>query len=373
MRPGLIGTGCNYATNRVSLMQEYTQTLHSQSSSGGKIYRVEIHSTDSGWMVYYANASIHGQLNNKPKTTTPVDKAEAYTIADKLVKSKLRGTYSLVDNDTVISVSTANTTTSDSKILTMPLHPIDDPSEYLESDLYSMSRKYDGERRVCQSTSSSVSGYGRYGQDKPILVDTVDQLLSQKVNATFDTEALSDRYMVFDLLSVDGVDITAKPYLDRYNTLKELLEHIAIPELELVVPAFSRSDKIYLLDDYKKRCYEGVVFKHGSKPYTAAPSSNAKSGQFKYKFYKTASVICTDKNKSKRSISIHVLNKDSVISVGNVTIPPKVSLPQPGQIIELKYLYASNGNSLVQPSFIRTRDDVKRKDCSLDQLSYRGD
>ncbi len=53
------------------------------------------------------------------------------------------------------------------------------------------------------------------------------------------------------------------------------------------------------------------------------------------------------------------------------TIPRRITVPEPGAVVEVRYLYAYAGGSLFQPTFLGERDDVKSGECVISQLKYR--
>jgi bifunctional non-homologous end joining protein LigD len=60
-----------------------------------------------------------------------------------------------------------------------------------------------------------------------------------------------------------------------------------------------------------------------------------------------------------------------MIPVGNCTIPPNKEVPAAG-VVEIRYLYAYEGGSLYQPTYIGVRDDLIVADCLITQLKYKG-
>ncbi len=42
-------------------------------------------------------------------------------------------------------------------------------------------------------------------------------------------------------------------------------------------------------------------------------------------------------------------------------------------VIEVRYLYAYQGGSLYQPTYIGVRDDMRVEDCVISQLKYKKD
>jgi bifunctional non-homologous end joining protein LigD len=59
------------------------------------------------------------------------------------------------------------------------------------------------------------------------------------------------------------------------------------------------------------------------------------------------------------------------IEVGNVTIPPNKEIPALNSIVEVRYLYAYEGGSLYQPTYLGPRDDLRVEDCGIAQLKYK--
>jgi len=53
--------------------------------------------------------------------------------------------------------------------------------------------------------------------------------------------------------------------------------------------------------------------------------------------------------------------------MGNVTIPPNHEVPDPGQVVEVRYLYVNGENgSLYQPTYLGVRKDVEPQECTLE-------
>jgi len=293
---------------------------------------------------------------------------------NNLINSKLRGTYSVIPNNSIASMSdTTQQQTQDESFLTMPLAPITNAMPYIDSEDYWLQQKFDGERRVLTCNNGTVTGNGRYGQPKPVLSDTIRSL--SHLQAVFDCEAMPDHYRLFDLLSLNGTDITHTPFQERYQKLALIVKTLEdAPTVKLAHAHFTRVEKIAAFKHYEEHDFEGVVLKNRFKPYKRSTTARPDAGQYKYKFYSTASVIVGEKHKSKRSISINLLHNDSIsVSAGNLTIPPNAEIPEENSIVEVRYLYATAAGKLYQPTLIRQRDDVRRSDCTVEQLKYRGD
>ena len=92
----------------------------------------------------------------------------------------------------------------------------------------------------------------------------------------------------------------------------------------------------------------------------------------KFKFYEEATVVVTQTHKTKRSVFFGAYDKAVQLqSLGRVTIPPNQEIPEVGQIIEVRYLYAYKNGSLYQPTFKMVRTDQQVKDCLTSGLKYK--
>lgn len=91
----------------------------------------------------------------------------------------------------------------------------------------------------------------------------------------------------------------------------------------------------------------------------------------KLKFTATASCIVAGVNAGRRSVRLELLDGDQPVAVGNVTIPLGRSVPDPGTIVEVRYLYAYRGGALFQPVYLGTRDDIATHACTVGQLKFK--
>jgi bifunctional non-homologous end joining protein LigD len=159
-------------------------------------------------------------------------------------------------------------------------------------------------------------------------------------------------------------------YADRYLRLMNLLASFQHRNIQLAQTAFTKGQKRELFDHLKNANAEGVVFKQVDAPYIAGrPASGGP--QLKYKFVATASFI-VGKTNSKRSIALQLLSGEKPVPAGNVTIPPNQEIPQPGQVIECRYLYAfKESGCIFQPVYLGVRDDITSEECTVDQLKYK--
>ena len=125
-----------------------------------------------------------------------------------------------------------------------------------------------------------------------------------------------------------------------------------------------------IFDKLREENAEGAVFKRIGAPYSPG-RPNSGGDQLKYKFVETASVIVNAIN-ARRSVAIAVWENTRLVSAGNVTVPAGQLIPQVGDVVEVRYLYAMPGSgSLFQPVYLGVRDDIAAAECTRDQLKFR--
>lgn len=336
-------------------------TLYFNNGSSDKIYQANIIESDEGFLVNFAYGRRGNALKSGSKTNNPVDKDKAQAIFDKLIKSKVAKGYTPDSSNGSVYSAVDN---EKSNIDCQLLNPVDEKEATLlcYNDDYLMQEKFDGIRQPLQKTNDKVQGINRKGLYVG-LSETVANVLKScpYASITLDGEGMGDSNNVFDILELDGKSLTHLPYQDRYDTLIALDMDFAV--LNPVKSAYTTDAKLALLAVVKKRNGEGVVFKRKLAPYKAGrPSSGG--DQLKFKFYAQASVIVSGLNDSKRSVQISVLDDNgSKKLVGNVTIPPNYDVPDIGQIVEVRYLYAYPGEgSLYQPNYLGVRTDKELPD-----------
>jgi len=188
-----------------------------------------------------------------------------------------------------------------------------------------------------------------------------------------DSEIISEKLYVFDILSYQGENLKKHACKDRLLILNQLTFGKAI---EVVKTAYTKADKQKLYDDLIKNNAEGIVFKLKNSPYTTGrPSSGG--AQLKHKFYHTATFIVYNTTKNKRSVGLSLLEgeaKDNVkIFMGKCTIPPNHDVPNVNELIEVRYLYCHKGGAVYQPTYLGKRMDSDLSDATMKQIVYKAE
>jgi len=321
-------------------------------------------------------------LRTGTKTQKPVSLEKAETIYNKLIKDKMAKGYTSDESGTPY-VGTKHEA-AHSGVTCQLLNPITEAEalSLCQNDAYCLQEKKDGDRQLVQmDVNQNVLGINRRGLYVGLAQSIVDAIIKLKGFNTLDDEygkesflidceGMGDYNHVFDLLECDGEDLKGKSYKERYEILTDLLSSETTNTLRTVPTAFSTKNKLAMYKKYKTECREGVVFKRLDAPYSAGRPTSGGS-QLKHKFYETCSVIVTEIN-DKRSVQYGYADIDAHNSVGSVTIPPNHKVPQLGDVIEVRYLYAMpKTHALYQPTYLGKRTDVMPYECVIAQLKYK--
>lgn len=190
-------------------------------------------------------------------------------------------------------------------------------------------------------------------------------ILLNEGSVTVDGEIINDKLFAFDYLMPE------LSYKERLNLLEANYGHYNLENVVVIYTAFSSVAKQVLFNELKAQGKEGIVFKDLRAKYT--PGRPASGGtQLKFKFCESATCIVGKVSSTKRSVSLMLLDENGdQIDVGNATIYPNFAMPNSGDLVEIKYLYAYKGGSIYQPVYLGLRTDVDRTDCLLSQLKYK--
>ncbi len=193
----------------------------------------------------------------------------------------------------------------------------------------------------------------------------MDAVSLNEGSVTVDGELIDSKLYAFDYL------MTGIPYKERLKLLEANYGDYNMKSIIVIYTAYTKEEKQKLFDELKARNAEGITFKDLRAMYT--PGRPASGGtQLKFKFYETATCIVNTVNKTKRSVSLLLIDDHGFdIQVGNVTIYPNFAIPNPGALVEIKYLYAYKGGSLYQPIYKGPRTDIDRGECTTAQLKYK--
>jgi bifunctional non-homologous end joining protein LigD len=355
-------------------------SLYYCEGTSDKEYHAEIVEVEGGNIVNFRYGRRGGTLTVGTKTSEPVDFAEAKKIYDQLMKQKAAKGYT----PAVSGIAYQGTDEAGLKTGFMPqlLNPITEAEAMacILDDNWATQKKMDGERRAAHADHHGVIGINRKGLNVPLPQALADELQAIAANSgaiRVDGEIIGSILHVFDLHVHQGKSIHTLPWLKRMRLAEELLagcQHVkTVP-----VAAFS-AEKRSLWNSVKGANGEGVVFKRIHSIVTAG-RPNSGGDWLKFKFTDSASCCVLEVNSGKRSVKIGLLDDSShrgqakpqtLIPVGNVTIPPNHDIPASGDIVEVGYLYAYKCGSIYQPVYKGKRPDLDHRACTLAQLKYK--
>jgi bifunctional non-homologous end joining protein LigD len=213
---------------------------------------------------------------------------------------------------------------------------------------------------------ATILGLNKKGQEVPL----PNSIVKSNTNiCILDGEIISDKLFVFDMLSANGNSMKDLPYSTRLKFLNTLTFGKGI---EIVKTAYTKKEKQKLYDELKKRNAEGIVFKKKDSLYQhGRPASGG--DHLKHKFYKTATFIVRDATNGKRSVGLELVSNEdnSRVFMGKVTIPPNHDVPNKGELVEVRYLYAYKGGAVFQPTYLGKRNDSDLTDATMKQIVYK--
>ena len=245
------------------------------------------------------------------------------------------------------------------------LNPIneDEVSRFLNDVRWCAQEKYDGRRMLLQRASGldEVIAANRDGLTVGFAQVLADRLSAVIGPFVIDGECVGERFFAFDLLASPAGDLCSLPYAQRLTQLSALIGGVE-GGVRVAETAFTPEAKRRFLNRLKTDNREGIVFKDlHAQWYAGRPASGGHA--FKLKFWASCSCVVLRHN-LRRSVELALSGQ----SVGNVLIPPNYRMPEPGQVVEVRYLYVNApGGSLYQPVYLGERDDVSASDCTFER------
>ncbi len=343
------------------------KAAHLWSTKGGsdKLYNLFLRPKADGWVVDYTNGKRGSTLQSGTKTQTPVSYDAALKIFETTERAKLKDGYRSVENGRAFTHSESAGTEAGLDVQLLTSIDMARCQKLIKDDDWVAQLKENGERRPLFIKDGLVTGANRNGLLVDIPSSWQDEF-SQFGNATFDGEHVGEAYAVFDLLSLDGEDLTALPFAARYLRLTNLLERQSVlpPSLRLVEAQATTSTKQRLFEYVGHMDLEGIVLKHTLSPYVTGRSKQA----LKYKLTDSATCIVVRHN-AQRSVVLGLLNSaGTTVEQGNVTIPVNHSIPEVGAFVEVEFLYYT-GSAFEQPVYGGLRTDVTKEDARIEQIT----
>ncbi len=347
-------------------------TLYYRQGGSDKVYAASIEPSEGGHLVRFQFGRRGTALQSGQKTTAPVSYADARKVYEKLIREKLSKGYQ--PGESQPAYQPPNNVSIPPGILPQLLNAVDETEalQLIQQPDYWMQEKLDGRRLLLCRAGPVVTGLNRQGKPVAIPQCFVQAVHRCVTDFILDGEQVGDTLHVFDLLQIGKEDLQARPYHERNWLVCQLLEEIPTDNNPIIPVATykGRREKLAAVESIRAANKEGVVFKDRSAPYTPG-RPNSGGPQLKWKFWESASFIVTAHN-CQRSIVLGLFRDGEPVPAGNVTIPPNHAIPDVGEVVECRYLYAFPESGIIyQPTYQGIRDDVPVEHCTPSQLKYK--
>lgn len=354
-------------------MEPQNTTLYSDHAGADKVYHVYLNQKGGGWTVDFAHAGRGKALKTGTKTATPISYEAALKKYLALIKEKMNGDshYRKMDDSGSSYASTADAGTPFGIVPQQPTAITREQLQrYLEDDGYGIQEKANGENRLIRVCANDVHG----GNKKGLKIAGIPSEWVTQFSAIGDFvangEHVGERFLAFDLLELGGEDLRQLPQRERYARLVQMhdrVSHIA-PAFGLLECHYTTAAKKALFSFIMATRREGVVAKKASAAYVEGRGVDT----LKFKFNETSTCIVIARNQ-QRSVQIGLLDANGqVVSAGNVSIPINKAVPEPGDLVDVQYLYWTGcalEQSVYDPDDISPRTDIWREECVLTQIT----
>ena len=347
-------------------------SLHFREGNSDKVYQAAVEPKDDGYIVTFAYGRRGNTLNTGIKNDIPVPLETATKLFNKLVASKVAKGYQ-PDGGAAKPYHQSGDEGRDSGIRCQLLNPIEqeDVSRLILGKTHCLQEKHDGRRLMVRKQGDTITGINRRGLVVAIPDPIREAVEEIPFDVLIDGEAVGDTLHAFDLLEVKGNCLRHRRYLDRHAGLLMVIPP-NLPALRWVSTSIDPDDKLEIYEELRSTNREGVVFKEVDAPYSPG-RPNSGGPQLKFKFVETASFLVSAIN-SKRSVTLCLFDGNELVCTGNVTIPPNHEIPEKGNVVEVRYLYAfRESGSIYQPVYLGKRGDIPAAECTTDQLKYKAD
>ena len=348
-----------------------TTLYYSDIALGGtsdKEYTVTLLPKGDGFVVNYAHGRRGETQTVGTKTDRPVSEAEAETIYADVVRDKKKKGY-----DTTGPARPAPASIEDDGSRTpFPIESLSDISRteneaLIRDNRYYLQMKLDGHRRQIRKNADGLFGYNKKGGPASIPREVALALNELPFKSFFiDGELIGDAFVAFDIFTANGVNITKLPYSDRFATLEKAFPRRGVRAIALVPTWKTTGQKQFGLAALYSQRSEGAVWKLITAPYRAG--ANGQHRRFKFVKSCTCKVIRLG-DQGHNSATIALLDGQTWKEVGKVSLNGKDPRVQVGSLIEVLFLYATEGRRLYQPRLKEIRTDVSESECTFKQLA----
>ena len=354
-------------------MTKESVTLYYREGSSDKVYQTAIEPRGEQFTVNFAFGRRGSTMQTGTKTYYPVEYNTAKSIFNRLVNEKKAKGYTEGRDGTPYTGSEKEKRATGIECQLLNPIPETDALIFIAIPDFVMQEKFDGERILVRKEGSEITGINRKGLTVGLPEPIVRSVSAIREDCLIDGEAVGDKLHAFDLLSISNQDIRPAPYSERFSKLLGILIPSSCPAILPAETTHTEFEKQGMFKRMKDARAEGVVFKRLDAPYVSGRPNNG-TGPFKCKFVESCSCIVGKRQRDgKRSACLLLWDTEGrEVFAGFVTIPANHEMPTPGDVVEVKYLYAHRASGcLYQPVYSGKRDDISSHECTTTQLKFK--
>ncbi len=225
---------------------------------------------------------------------------------------------------------------------------------------FGLQEKRDGVRLLVKRHGKKFEGWNKKGQPTAVHPLLTSALCSLNVDDfTLDGEFESPHFYCWDLLSAQGTDLSDYRYGERYKILQVFR---GCPSVTVLPCWTDEGDKERMVYEFRAQRAEGVVFKNLDAPYRPGRAHQ----HFKLKFHQSATTRVVQVDPLRDRVSLEMLDDNLWRTVCGLKVPN--GTVRLGEFVEVRYLFGTRDKKLVQPVFLRVRDDACPEDCAFAQV-----
>lgn len=245
--------------------------------------------------------------------------------------------------------------------------------DLIMSPAYCMQEKIDGRRLIIAKTTHGVSMYNKRYQSA-----MAPRWLFEAVAAlpdgpwVFDGELTDDGYYIFDITTMPMTDCKTMAFDERQIALRVVMRNWDHPNIHQVQTWLEPDEKFMRLMAVRRGGGEGVIF----RPREVSPYFQGQI--YKYKFYQTVDAVPLQlRVEGKQAVTVGVLHEGDFVPIGNVKVEDRVQsvLRTFTSVVEIRHRGLSGPvgtGRMIEPVFLRMRDDKQAYGCTSEQLTNGG-
>jgi bifunctional non-homologous end joining protein LigD len=225
---------------------------------------------------------------------------------------------------------------------------------------FGLQEKRDGVRLLIRRQGHQFEGWNKKGQQSAVHPVLITGLSSLNVDEfILDGEFENPYFYCWDLLSAQGIDLSSYPYGERYKILQVFR---SCPTVTILPCWTAEGDKERMVHEFRAQRAEGVVFKNLEAPYRPGRAHQ----HFKLKFHQSVTARVVEVDPVRDRVSLEMLDNNTWRTVCGLKVPQ--GTVRRGEFVEVRYLFGTRDKKLVQPVFLRVREDASMEDCAFAQV-----